>query len=195
MSETAQNEILTQKQPATLREALLKTIEKIKADARAAEVSFGAQTYLEAGTRCIAKVRQFEIPIDEPAELGGTNTAMNPVELVLSAFGACQEIMYAAYAAVLGIPITSLEIDVRGDLNLKGLFGMDDAVPPGYRKVSWETRIESPASAEQIRELVAVVQKTCPVLDILRRPIDTESEVMLNGESLPLEEPKSGMKN
>src|SRR5579884_1234574 len=97
MSETAQNEILTQKQPATLREALLKTIEKIKADARAAEVSFGAQTYLEAGTRC-----------------------------------------------------------------------------------------ESPASAEQIRELVAVVQKTCPVLDILRRPIDTESEVMLNGASLAL---------
>ena len=43
--------------------------------------------------------------VDEPRDIGGSDEAINPVELVLVALGTCQEIMYAAYAAVMGIQV------------------------------------------------------------------------------------------
>ncbi len=40
------------------------------------------------GLQVEANARGFKITLDEPEELGGTNTGMNPVEAVLCALGA-----------------------------------------------------------------------------------------------------------
>ena len=53
---------------------------------------FKATAGLQSGTQVKVKASGFEITIDEPQESGGTDTGMNPVELVLSALGACQAI-------------------------------------------------------------------------------------------------------
>ncbi|MHB1935590.1 MAG: OsmC family protein [Acidobacteriaceae bacterium] len=166
----------------TVKTALLRTIEKIKTDPKTANVVFRAETELKENVRCIARVREFEtLIVDEPTDLGGTNAAMNPVELVLVALGTCQEIMYAAYAAVLGIPLTEVKVDVKGYLNLQGLFGMDPSIPPGYQTIVWETRISSPADEGSLKSLVAIVERTCPLLDVIRRPIEASGKVFING--------------
>lgn len=168
-----------------VKAALLKTIEKIKSDSRSANLVFRAQTELKENVRCTANVREFEpLVIDEPPALGGADAGVNPVELVLVALGTCQEIMYAAYAAVLGIPLTEVKVDVKGYLNLKGLLSLDPAVAPGFQKVVWETRIASSSDEASLRNLVATVEKTCPLLDILQRPIETSGKVFLNGTAL-----------
>lgn len=129
----------------TVKTALLKTIEKIKSDPKAANLVFRAETELHERVRCIARVREFEtLVVDEPTDLGGTNAAMNPVELILVAFGTCQEIMYAAYAAVLDIPLTEVKVDVKGYLNLQGLFGLDSSTPPGYQRIVWGNSHQQP---------------------------------------------------
>jgi putative redox protein len=169
----------------TVKNALLKTIDKINSDPKAANLVFRAETDLKEGVRCIAKVRDFELlVVDEPAALGGTDVAMNPVELVLAAFGTCQEIMYSAYAAVLDIPLTEVKVDVKGYLNLQGLLGLDSSVPPGYQKIVWETRISSPSDEASLRALVATVEKTCPLLDIIKRPIEASGQVFINGNAI-----------
>ena len=168
----------------TVKTALLKTIDKIKSDPKAANLVFRAETELNENVRCIARVREFgPLVVDEPTDLGGANAAMNPVELVLAAFGTCQEIMYAAYAAVLDIPLTEVKVDVKGYLNLQGLLGLDSSIPPGYQKIIWETRISSPADEVSLRDLVATVEKTCPLLDIIRRPIEASGKVFINGNA------------
>lgn len=91
---------------------------------------------------------------------------------------------YAAYAAVLDIPLTEVKVDVKGYLNLQGLFGMDPSIRPGYQKIVWETRISSPADEDSLRSLVTTVEKTCPLLDVIRRPIEASGKVFINGNAV-----------
>jgi putative redox protein len=176
-------------QDSFLKDALTATIAGIQEDARAGRVVFRADTCLEEGVRCSVKVRDFEpLVVDEPQGLGGTDAGMNPVELILGALGTCQQIMYAAYAAVLGVELTELSVRCKGHLDLHGLFGLDEEVPPGYTEIRFETRIESPESEEKILQLIETVESHCPVLDVLVRPIPVHGRALLNGEEIHRQE-------
>ena len=146
-------------------------------------VRFSAQTELVKGYETRIAIRDSQLTIDEPPSLGGTDLGPNPVEVVLAALGACQEIVYSTYAAVLGIPIDHLAIKVSGTLDPRGFFGVAD-VPAGFDGVEYEVDLTSSSPAEKIRELVQIVNQHCPVLDILQRPLPVQTHVELNGQSL-----------
>lgn len=147
------------------------------------EVTFQSATRLVEGLTTAAKIRSFDLTIDEPRELGGANLGPNPVEVVLAAFGTCQEIVYAVYAAALGIELDKVEIDVEGDLDPRGFFGVAP-VPAGLSGLRFKVRLESSASPERIAELVKLVSEHCPVLDILKTPVAVTGSVDLNGRRL-----------
>ncbi|ODU51341.1 MAG: osmotically inducible protein OsmC [Thiobacillus sp. SCN 63-374] len=172
----------------TVKAALMQTIAGIQGNSGAAKVVFRADTRLEEDVRCSARVRDFPaIIVDEPPELGGADAAPNPVELLLVALGACQEIMYSAYASVMGVKLDSVKVNLRGYLDLRGLFGMDGATPPGYQKIIFETEVNSPADAETLMKLVQTVESHCPVLDSLTRAIEVSGQVTLNGKLMEAE--------
>jgi uncharacterized OsmC-like protein len=170
-----------------LKEALQNKIAAVQNNPAAARLVFRARTQLIEDVKCSASVRSFPtMLVDEPRDIGGGDEAMNPVELVLVALGTCQEIMYAAYAAVMGIQLDELKIDVRGYLDLRGLFGLDETVPPGYQKITYETTIVSPADAATIQKLIETAEAHCPLLDILKRPQDVSGTITLNGQRLEM---------
>lgn len=149
----------------------------------AVKASFSADTALDDGFLTRAQIRQFGFTVDEPTSLGGTDQGPNPVELVLAALGTCQEIVYATYARVLGVPIESLSVKVEGSLDPRGFFGVAE-VPAGFQSITYTVDIESPASREQIGQLVNAVNSHCPVLDILRQPVSVEGRYTLNGATV-----------
>lgn len=168
-----------------VKQALMKTMEGITASPSQSNVVFRAETEWVEGVRCTAAVRDFApMTVDEPPELGGQDSAVNPVELVLVALGTCQEIMYAAYASVMDIELDSVKVNVRGYLDLKGLFGMDENVPPGYKRISFETEIKSPASDAELEKLIDTVENHCPVLDILSTAQQISGSATANGKQL-----------
>lgn len=170
---------------ASVKEALMKTIAGIQANPACSNVVFRAKTTWVEDVLCTATIRDFApMAIDEPPELGGQDSAPNPVELVLAALGTCQEIMYSAYAAVMDIPLDSVQVNARGYLNLQGLFGLDESVPPGYKRITFETEIESSADDDSLRKLIETVEKCCPVLDILARPQLVTGTAKVNGRPL-----------
>lgn len=169
-----------------LKEALSKTVKGIQDNPVMSRVVFEAQTALVEGVRCMGNVRNFApIVVDEPPELGGQDKGVNPVELLLVALGACQEIMYAAMASMMGIRLDEVKVNLKGSLDLKGLFGMDASIPPGYQKISYETILRSPAPEEELRKLIEAVESHCPVLDTLVRPVEVTGKVTVNGALVP----------
>lgn len=167
-----------------LKNKLNKTIENLKNNPDKTEVTFSARTELVNGLLTNASIRKFNINIDEPKELGGTDIAPNPVEYILAALGSCQEIVYSAFAEVLGIKLNSVKIDVKGSLDLKGLFGLDESVNPGFNNITYETLITSDESPEKIKELVKLVESHCPVQDTLTRAVNVTGNVKINNQPI-----------
>jgi putative redox protein len=146
-------------------------------------VTFAAATSLVDEYRTKANIRDFQLEVDEPPLIGGTDTGPTPVELVLAALGTCQEIVYATYARVLGIPLEAVAVSAEGRLDLRGFFGVAD-VPAGFQDVTFTVDIASSASPEEIARLVETVNAHCPVLDILRQPLPVRGDYRLNGQAL-----------
>lgn len=154
-----------------LKKKLLKKIDSIQKSPVLSKAVFKSETRLVQGVLCNATIRQFNLNVEEPAELGGNDIAPNPVELVLAALGTCQEILYGAYSAVLDIPIETVKVNVKGSLDLKGLFALDDNTEAGFQEITYETEIISPAEENDVRKLIELVENRCPVLDTLTRAV------------------------
>jgi putative redox protein len=164
-----------------LKKIIAETSDRLRADPAAGQASFHASSAQQRGLRSVALLRQHEVTVDEPAELGGTDRGPNPVELVLAALGTCQEITYRAYATALGIPLDSVSVKLRGDLDLRGFFAVDPAVRPGYQRIQGTVSLRSDrATPEQLQQLREVVNQHCPVLDILRNPVPVQLDVALD---------------
>jgi len=136
-----------------------------------AAASFEVRSRQLDGLRSAVSVRDFEIAVDEPAALGGADTAPNPVEYVLAALASCQEITYRLYADALGIPLDGVSVEVEGDIDLRGFFAVSPEVRAGYQEIVATVTLDSPAPAEDLERLKETVDAHCPVLDILRNPV------------------------
>ena len=79
-------------------------------------------------------MRGHTVACDEPRSVGGSDTAQSPVELLLTSLATCQAITYRIWAAELGIALDRVEVEVVGDIDLRGLLGVDDVEPAGYER-------------------------------------------------------------
>ena len=118
--------------------------------------------------------RRFSIDIDEPRELGGSNSFANPQEHLIAALNACMIVGYAAQCAVRGITVESLAIETDGEIDLRGFLGIDPAVPPGYEKLSYKVRIKGSGTKEEFAEVHKAVMATSPNFYNVSRPVALE---------------------
>ena len=115
--------------------------------------------------------RRFSIDIDEPHELGGSNSFANPQEHLIAAINACMTVGYVAQCALRGISLESLAIETDGEIDLRGFLGIDPAVPQGYENLSYTVRIKGNGTNEQFAEVHKAVMATSPNFYNLSRPV------------------------
>lgn len=162
----------------SLSDVIEGTRQAVTADATNAAVSFSVTHSLVPGTATAVsvQVREHAFAVDEPAALGGTDTAANPVEYALAALGSCQVITYQFWAAKLGIPLDAVTVTVDGDLDLHGFFGFGD-IRPGFTDVRVTVQLDGPAGTERYEQLKQQVDEHCPVLDLFRNPTPTTTSL------------------
>ncbi|MEW6239535.1 MAG: OsmC family protein [Chloroflexota bacterium] len=129
------------------------------------------QEFYGAGQEDASRTKPFVLEGDEPPVLLGANTGANAVEAVLHALASCLAVGFIYNAAAQGINVESLEFELEGDLDLHAFLGLSDQVRPGYENIRLSYRVKSDAPREKIVELCNYVQKTSPVLDIIRNPV------------------------
>ena len=88
--------------------------------------------------------------------------------------GSCQAITYRFWAEHLGISLGTLTVRVEGDLDIRGFFGFNDSVRPGFSAVRVQVGITGPETPERYQELAAAVDEHCPVLDLFRNPVPVD---------------------
>jgi uncharacterized OsmC-like protein len=129
------------------------------------------QSFYGAGAEDISRTQPFVLEGDEPPVLLGSNAGPNAVEAVLHALASCLAVGFVYNAAAQGIRVDSLEFDLEGDIDLHGFLGLSDQIRPGYQNIRLSYRVKSDAPREKLEELCEYVQKTSPVLDIIRNPV------------------------
>lgn len=110
-----------------IKNSVLGVIGAIQENEDKKNATFSAKSTLREGLLSEIQIRNFTLRVDEPESLGGTDLGPNPVELILGALGACQEIVFKTYASVLGIDVKAVHIEARGHLNLKGFFNPNNS--------------------------------------------------------------------
>ncbi|WP_070120397.1 OsmC family protein [Bacillus marinisedimentorum] len=133
---------------------------------------------LPEGLMVETAARDFKVLIDEPESLGGTDKGMNPVELLLSALGACQAIVARVYAPTFDIDLKDFRVELEGDLDVDGFMCKSD-VRPGFQEIRYKMVINADITAEKAQEFASFIEKTCPVGDTIANPVSLVSAGVL----------------
>lgn len=157
--------------------ACLNLVDAVKNNPEAGKTQWRSVTTWNGGFDCQSEIRQHTLSMNEPEALGGTDTAPNMVESVLAAYGSCLTVGYTLNAALRGITINNLRVEVEGDLNLAGFFGLSEDVPPGFTHIRAVVHLDADATRDELETLHAHTLKTSPVGSILTQPLRVATEL------------------
>lgn len=129
---------------------------------------FNAVVENVSGLQVSCKARDFEFVLDEPKNLGGTDTGMNPVEALLSSLGACKVIVAKSFARLHKINLKSIRIELEGELDTDGFMGKNKEAKIGFSKIVSNFYIEADNTDEEIQAFVTFINNTCPVADTIK---------------------------
>lgn len=162
----------------SLTEVIAATKSAVAADAKNAQAVFRSEHDLVGVTEVASLAGSgHRVTVDEPESLGGGNAAANPVEYALIALGSCQAITYRFWAAQLGVALEGVRVEVEGDLDVRGFFGIDDSVRPGFGAVRLRIRLSGPEPASRYEDLARAVDAHCPVLDIFSNSVPVDRQI------------------
>lgn len=128
-------------------------------------LTFKAIGYSESKTKTVVETSNFKLVIDEPASLGGTNKGPNPVEFMLAALAGCLNVVGNLVASEMKFNISSLKINLEGDLDPNKFIGKSDEKRAGYQEIRVKLDIKSDADSETLEKWVSEVERRCPVSD------------------------------
>lgn len=120
------------------------------------------------------------ITTDMVPSVGGTSTAPSPGWLLRAAEASCVVTLIAMRAAMLGITLDTLEVEVVSESDDRGILGIDESVPAGPLTSRVAVRMMAPSVAPTtLEEIARWGMKHCPVYDALERSVPMTNEVTI----------------
>lgn len=112
----------------------------------------------------------FHFEGDHPELFQSEDQGATPVEIVLAGLASCLTAGVAAIAQYRGIQLRSVSATLEGDMDVRGILGIDPEVRNGFNNVTVTYNIDADASPDEIEALVAQSQKRSAVYDIITNP-------------------------
>jgi uncharacterized OsmC-like protein len=131
---------------------------------------------LRDGLTCEIQEGPWTLAAGMTEKYGGTNEAPTPGVLGRAALGSCLAIGYAMWAARLGVPIDSLEIEVQADFDVRGELGVSDDVRPGYTAIRYIVSVSSPAALDDINRWLDIADRCSAWRDNLANAVPMTCE-------------------
>lgn len=158
-------------------DTLDQTKEAIRQDPKLGQGTFSTVTEWVDGSLARTTARSFTIETDEPTPLGGTDKAIDPMELLLAAVGTCLQIGWVTHANRRGVEFRSLRIETQGDYDLQGYLGLDASIPPGYLDISYAVEVDTDADPGVLEEIRVAAESGSPVTQNVLKGTAIRSEV------------------
>lgn len=166
-------------------QAAVDTIAALRADKNLAKFQFRARNswinggvnrstirdFYGAGQEDTSRTKPFEFTNGEPPVLLGDNEGANPVEFLLHALAGCVTTTFVLHAMARGITIRELSTELAGEIDMRGLLGLDDTVSPGYEQIRIRLHVKADCPDKELEDLLAYTQQHSPVCNTVCRPV------------------------
>src|ERR1700757_1558379 len=114
--------------------------------------------------------RTFTFDADHPEIFASEDKGATPGEYVLVGLASCLTAGIAAVAQYRNIQLRSVTGTIEGDIDVRGILGIDDDLRNGFSGIKVTYKIDADAKREDIEALVAQAQKRSAVYDMLTNP-------------------------
>lgn len=164
---------------------LFGTIEKLGQQPELASFRFTARNKWVDGTASSSSMREwygvgtdhdhvedFQAVADHPTL--GHGHGPTPQEYVLHALAACVTAGIATGAAARGIALTDIEATVVGEIDVRGVLGIDPDVRNGFQRIHATFIVTGDADEEALARLVESSRRRSAVYDMLANPTVVE---------------------
>lgn len=121
--------------------------------------------------------REFVFDGDHPEVFSAEDNGPTPVEVLLVSLASCLTAGVAAVAQNREIQLRSVTATVEGDMDVRGILGVDPDVRNGYSQIRVTYQVDADATPDEIRALVAQSQKRSAVYDIVTNPTNVIVDV------------------
>jgi uncharacterized OsmC-like protein len=154
--------------------------ERYREDPSASRITLNARgSQTDAPVTCSVDIGRALYEAQAHSGVGGPGTGACSGDLLLGALAACAQLTCQMVATSMGIPVRSLEVQVDGDLDLRGTLGVDKSVGAGFDSIHIRFEIDAPeATPEQLASLHEKTERYCTVLQTLRSPPKIGSELV-----------------
>ncbi len=120
---------------------------------------------------------EFHFEGDHPEVFSAEDQGATPAESLLASLAGCLTAGVAAVAQNRGIQLRSVEATLAGDMDIRGILGVDPDVRNGFSQIKVSYKIDADATPDEIKALVAQSQKRSAVFDAITNPTRVIVEV------------------
>lgn len=149
--------------PKTIKEAYERNRRVVELRPQKGKSTAVTKVRLFDGTTCEVQHKHWTFKVDIGTSEGGNDAGPGPGILERGALGSCLAIAYSQHAAIMGVPVEKIEVDVESDFDARGMLAIDDR-PPGFKELRYKVYIESSASEEEVQKVIDKADRHSPVL-------------------------------
>lgn len=124
------------------------------------------------------RIRQHQILSDSPYDFAGFDLGPSSPEIQLGVLGSCVTHIFEIQAALLQVPLDSLEVDVHGTIDPRAGQPGHESTPIWPHNIAYEVQVQSSASDAALARLFEAVEHNCPILNLLRNPQPIEGRLV-----------------
>jgi uncharacterized OsmC-like protein len=106
--------------------------------------------------------------------VGGAGTGACSGDLLLGALAACAQLTCQMVAESMGLA-ARIEVEVEGELDLRGTLGVDRHAPVGFESIRVRLDVDAPGASPEQLKLLERTERHCVVLQTLRSPPPVET--------------------
>ena len=113
--------------------------------------------------------------------VGGYHDRPNPGDLLSTALATCLDSTLRIIAERLGVRLLDLEVDVTGDIDVRGTLQVDRTVPVGFQQMRCAVSLQPAAGTDPdlVRRLVAAAEQCCVNLQTLRAGVPVATSLTI----------------
>ena len=111
--------------------------------------------------------------------VGGDHDAPNPGDLLCAALAACLDSTIRIIAQRLGVGLSSLEVDVTADADVRGTLMVAREVPVGFQSMRCQVNLQAAEGTEPrvLERLLAAAEQSCVNLQTLRSGVPVTTSI------------------